>query len=256
MKKIIFSGIILSLVFLVSCSSDDSKQFAKKVTVTADTTIMVPGETNVVTAPRWSCAGKRLPQPKLVAVENGPMSPVKVTTTKDTVITFGDDDAVLGGTGGGSSSSSNEGIGFLPELLKWLFAIIAVALTLWFLWWLLNNLPRRSTGSNGGSSNGGTNATAGNRNANAENLTHLAALATAVGNAGGGTVEHTTEDGMLFMKIGPDAPLVHVENSGAGSHSDGITVHLGDQHRTDIRPVFPVQKQEQKPADEGKEKRE
>jgi hypothetical protein len=245
MKKIIFSIVILFTVIFSACDSSDNKKFYKKVTVTTDTTIMMPGSIEVKTAPRWSCSGKKLPQPKLLAVENGPMVPMKVSVAKDTVVTFGNEDIVPAVSG--NSYSSNEGSGFLPDLLRWLLGIILVALTLWGLWWLINNLPRRSIGGNGSSA--GTNAATGASNRNAENITNLTALATAIGNAGGGTVEHTTEDGFLFMKIGPDAPMVNVVNSGAGASSDGITVHVGDEHRTDIRPVFPVQKQEEKPSD-------
>ncbi len=237
MKKVIFATVIAFSVIFAGCSNDQQKRSVPtEVTVTADTTIMFP-QWRVVTAPRWSCSGKRLPQDKLLMFDSS-NKPVKISLTRTkTVLT---DCAVIVSEGRGGTT----GTSWFWELLKWLLALIAMGATAYFLWWLFSQRPA-SRASAAAASPTSAPHTPAKTGATAEEITAVTGLVTAVSNGGGGTVRFS---GLDLQINGVEAPLVYVKNSGPSSHSGNITVHIGDRSSEDDRRIV-----HEAPAAEKKE---
>ena len=262
MKKFFIPFLAAVAVVFASCSNNKSETSQKNISLKRDTTIMIPGSAKITTAPRWSCSGKRLPQDRLVSVETGNMVPLNISLSADTTITVAGDGETVYGDGGDTSTSSGSGKSWFGSILPGLLEFLAVLLLLvaagWLLWYLINNWPAsKSGGSSPGAGASSAGAQKGSRaTADTSNIAQLTALVTALGNAGGGVVDHEE----VYVKVGPDAPLVHVENSGMNSNSGHVNLHFGDRneetnmtdhHHHHAHYRFEVKKE--KPADEKKD---
>ena len=146
-------GVLIAKVFASRGSESGNLQKGPGITVTAiaDTSLIVEIP---LTAPRYACGtGRRLTHDKYLGFDT------KQVSVSDTESVFLSDDSLnqIGyiyrpgetvvkneGTDDSSSSifqSSDSPFGWLGDLFEILFAIILVALALWFLWWLFNQRP-------------------------------------------------------------------------------------------------------------------
>jgi len=142
--KKLFSVLAIALV-LASCSSTTEQTPVAKdfvVTVTTDTTIT---RKEPITAPRFSCDKRKLPQPKLVGMRDvtNPLSITKeVTIPADSLSAGGwywfSPDETPEKTG----STFSWFPGWLKSLLEVLFWIAVIAFALWLLWQILSALFR------------------------------------------------------------------------------------------------------------------
>ncbi len=240
MKKVFFLAILIATTALMSCSKDVSKkQVDKKITVTADTTILVPGETRVLTAPRWSCSGKKLSQPKLLGVETGKPTPLRVQVSKDTTIT--------GLATITTSDNSSDPFGLWPVLwgILQLFAfLILLVITAWIIKWIFSNWPQRSTTSSTPAVAPATKGYTAESVPTKSDLAELAALVTAVASVGGGTVKH--KDVLIAIGSPSNTPVVYVENSGDGA---SIIVQVGEENHSGV----PTDTSTEKPSEKKDE---
>lgn len=142
------------IAMMSSCSSGELGPLPGPglgISVQIDTSIQVPSP---LTSPRYSCeSGKRLKYDKLIAVDSVEkyfFAYNSAYISDDSLKSLGYvyrqnlDKAHVGGSND-SDSVSADGFGWLGDLFQILFAIILVALALWFLWWLFNQKPRGST---------------------------------------------------------------------------------------------------------------
>ena len=240
---------LCALIVLASCSDNDTAPVSNNVPNLyfegKDTLITDSCKDYMVKDVTYkTCSGDYRTGKRLIA--NG------VTTKSHIVMTEGKpvpQDSIskwFSTTTASTASSSSDDWGWLWTLLKWIAALVGLAIACWLAWWiftaLLRNTPSSTATSSSASAQAATAApvTAGTAVQPATppsqaTLVALTALSNSISAGGGG---HITMAGFSIQLNGVDSPLVYVENS-SGGHSGDINLQIGDslkvKKRTDRR---------------------
>lgn len=286
MKKVFQSLAVIALVTFTatSCTNNASEKKAttslpNTISVTVDyqtdTTVNVTEKT-VKTAPRFSCGGSKLKQPKLVGVSTKTV-PMNISQSgsktidvnlKDYIdstgvvdgIPVGNSQPKVGddhnsGSGSGSGGTSNGSVinGSDWWWLPWIVGLALLALLIWFIVWLVKNSPERQQ-TNNNSSSQKTNSMFAKSAADPDRIARLQAMAAGAALAGNGKayVKDATPGNEFEMIIGDTpqkskAPDVFIFNTGNG------TVNMGDvfncdsnnnNHNSNVPPAVEPKKDE------------
>lgn len=240
MKKVFNSLAFVAVIafFATSCSDNASQKRSTKslpntisvpVSYQTDTVVNVTEKT-VKTAPRYSCSGNKLKQPKLVAVstKSVPMtisqSGEKVVNVnlKDYIDSTGSIDGIPVGNNesssstSGSNSTSNPSLGSGTDLswLWWPAGILILIALIWLAAWLIKNWPERAQRNNNNSSSQTNFMTTNAANPNKiDQLNTMLATLKGTSGEGKGMVKDTKEGYEVVVGEVKTTPTVTVTNS-------------------------------------------
>ncbi|MCC7436383.1 hypothetical protein IT402_00695 [Candidatus Nomurabacteria bacterium] len=236
MKRILFSlAIVIAIISIVSCSNNNKKivdEYSPEIPTLYyagyDTTVSssynsfekknytktICATGKKVNGKYWALSGKDTIY--LSVTKQGPEVP------RDSVLAWFKGTTKIVSDGNGATTSSVNDWWWLP----WILGLAALALLIWFIWWLFNQIPNRN---NIDSSNKKDSVMSNNSAANPDRIAALTAMiATMKGTDGVG--KGTVKDGNLEMVVGEAKASINIRirNTGSGS------VYVGDHMKVKL----------------------